>query len=153
NDSGDTFVTRDLNGGPVTTLFTPSEMKTRGDSTWLPGGRLVYSDNCGPTGIRADNPCNLWIKRVDHTGKPVEGSRRLTNWFGFAIFGPSATADGKHLAFLESYARGASSVADLDTTGTRLTTSRRVTLREGGDDLVRDWTADSKTLILDHLRG
>jgi len=154
NDSGDIFVTRGLNGGLTTTLFTSPEMKTRGDSTWLPGGRLLYSDNCSATGVRADNPCNLWIKRVDlRTGKVVEAPRRLTNWFGFAIAGPSATADGKRAAFLETYARGASYVADLEMGGTRLTNSRRVTFREGGEDLVRDWSADSKTLILDHLRG
>jgi hypothetical protein len=34
-----------------------------------------------------------------------------------------------------------------------LTNSRRVTLEEGGDDVVTDWTADGKTLIIEHSRG
>jgi len=154
NGSGDAFVTRDLNGGPVTTLVPPSETKNRGDWTWLPGGKLLYSDNCGPAGIRADTSCNFWIERFDmRTGRVIEPSRRLTNWFGFAIASPSATADGKRVAFLEANARGESSVADLEMPRTHLTNSRRVTFEEGGDDLVRDWTADGKTLIIDHLRG
>jgi eukaryotic-like serine/threonine-protein kinase len=154
NSSGDRFVTRDVNGGPVTTLFTPDETKNRGDGTWLPGGNFLYTDNCGPVGIRADASCNFWINRVDvRTGKVIEAPRRLTNWFGFSIADPSATADGKRVAFLEAYARGATVVADVEMGGTRLTNSRRVTIEEGGDDLVRDWTADGKTLIIDHLRG
>ena len=109
NSSGDTFVTRDLNGGPVTTLFRPSETRIRGDGTWLPGERLLYSDNCYSAGLRADASCNFWISRVDvSTGKVIEAPRRITNWFGFAIASPSATADGKRVAFLEESARGAS---------------------------------------------
>ena len=50
--------------------------------------------------------------------------------------GPSATADGKRIAFLESSGRGASYVADLEAGGTRLVNSRRFTLEEGGEDAV-----------------
>jgi Tol biopolymer transport system component len=87
------------------------------------------------------------------TGRIVEPPRRLTNWFGFAIGSTSASADGKRVAFLEAYARGAGYVADLEMGGTRLTNLRRVTLEEGGDDVVTDWTADGKTLVLNQSRG
>jgi eukaryotic-like serine/threonine-protein kinase len=155
--SGDTFVTRDLNGGPVTTVFRGDW----GEGTFLPGGqwlsaspRLTYTNHCDWEGIRADYSCNFWIKRVDlRTGKVIEAPRRLTNWFGFAVGYTSANGDGKRVAFIEAYARGASYVADLGVGGTRLANSRRVTFEEGGDDLVRDWTADGKTLVLEHLRS
>jgi hypothetical protein len=44
-------------------------------------------------------------------------------------------------------------VADLEAGGTRLVNSRRFTLEEGGDDLIFDWTADSKTVIVGLNRG
>ncbi len=66
---------------------------------------------------------------------------------------PSATADGKRLAFLQSLSRGVSYVADLEAGGTQLVNSRRFTLEEGGDDLISDWTADSKTVIVGSNRS
>ena len=156
NSSGDTFVTRDLNSGPVTPIFQPSEAKSMGDGTWLPGGKLLYSDNCGgPAGMRGDDPCNFWVKRVDlRTGNVIEPARRLTNWFGSRIVGPTATADGKRVVFRKGVHRGlANYVADLEMGGTRLANLRRVALEEAGLDLVRDWTADGKKLILTHLQG
>ena len=44
NESGQYSLSRDLKGGPVTTLVQPSRMKEMGDSAWLPDGRLIYSD-------------------------------------------------------------------------------------------------------------
>ena len=154
NSSGDSFVTRDLNGGPITTLFTSTEMKNMGDWTWLPGEKLLYSDHCDPAGIPADASCNFWINRVDvSTGKIIEAPKRLTNWFGFAIADVSASADGKRVAFLETRALGVSHVADIAMGGTQLVNLRRVMLEESRDDAVRDWTADGKTLIVEHLIG
>jgi hypothetical protein len=60
----------------------------------------------------------------------------------------SATADGKPVAFLESSGRGGGYVADLEAGGTRLVNSRRFTLEEGGEDVIADWTTDSKTVIV-----
>ena len=146
----DAFVTRDVNGGPETNVFRGNW----GGGTWLPGGKWLYTDNCQQTGIRADYQCNFWVKRVDlRNGKVIETSRRLTNWFGFTVGSVSVTADGKRVGFLEAFSRGASYIADLERGGTRLANLRRITFEEGGDDLVRDWTADSKTLVLEHLRS
>ncbi|HTT17932.1 MAG TPA: protein kinase [Candidatus Sulfotelmatobacter sp.] len=150
NKLGDRLVTRDLNGGPVATIFR----EDWGDGTLLPGGKWLYTKGCNPGGIRGDYQCNFWVERVDlRSGRIMDAPRRLTNWFGFAVGSASASADGKRVAFIESYARGASYVADLEMGGTRLANSRRVTFEEGGIDLVRDWTADSKTLVVEHLRS
>ena len=152
NGSGDTFVTRALNGGPVTMLFTPSDEKSMGEGTWLRGGKLLYSDPCDGAGIPPDAPCNFWMSRIDvRTGKVIEAPRRLTNWFGFAITGPSASADGKRVAFLETRDLGVSHVADIAMGRTQLVNVRRFMLEESRDDSVKDWTADGKTLIVEHL--
>jgi serine/threonine protein kinase len=146
----DTFVTRDVNGGPEITVFRGDW----GEGTLLPGGKWLYTNHCDPGGRRADEPCNFWIERVDwRTGKIIEAPRRMTNWFGFAIGSTSASADGKRVAFLEAYSRGASYVADIEMGGTRLANFRRVTLEEGGDDAAMGWTADGRTLVLDHSRS
>jgi serine/threonine protein kinase len=147
DESGETIVTRDMTGGAVATLVRPSEMKKMGHFSWLSDGRLIYSDPCN--GDAFDAPCNYWIERFDTlTGKIIEKPRRLTNWAGFRMSSTSATADNKHIAFLESSGRGMSYLADLEAGGTRLVNSRRFTLEEGGDDLIFDWTADSKTVII-----
>jgi eukaryotic-like serine/threonine-protein kinase len=150
NKSGDRFVTRDLNGGPITTVFQGDW----GDGTLLTGGRWLYTTGCDPYGIRGDYQCNFWLKRVDlRAGKVIESSRQLTNWFGFAVGRTSASADGKRVAFIEAYARSASYVAELEMSGTRLANLRRVTFQEGEDDAATGWSPDSKTLVLEHSKG
>ena len=154
DESGDALVARDLKGGPVATLLPPSETKKMSDFSWLPDGRMIYSDSCYGAAMRPDTPCNYWIKRLDtHTGKLIEKPRRLTNWVGLWMNNLSTTADSKRVAFLESSGRGIGYVTDLEAGGTRLVNSRRFTMEEGGEDAVADWTADSKTVILSSNRG
>jgi len=151
DESGGSLVARDLKGGPVVTLMPPSEIKKIGsDFSFLPDGRLIYSDPCNGLGAGAfDFPCNYWMKRFDiRTGEVVEKPRRLTNWTGFSMDDLSVSADSKRVAFLESSSRGLSYLADLEAAGTRLVNSRRFTMEEGGDDGISDWTSDGKTVIL-----
>src|SRR5262249_53327946 len=86
-------------------------------------------------------------------GKVLEAPRQLTNWFGFAVDAASASADGRHVAFIEAYVRSASYVADLEMGGTRLANLRRVTFQEGENDAATGWSPDSKTLVLEHSKG
>jgi len=151
DESGGSLVARDLKGGPVVTLMPSSEIKAIGsDFSFLPDGRLIYSDPCNGLGAGAfDFPCNYWIKRFDiRTGEVVEKPRRLTNWTGFSMDDLSVSADSKRVAFLESSNRGLSYLADLEVGGTRLVNSSRFTMEEGGDDGISDWTSDGKTVIL-----
>jgi len=153
DESGDTLVARDLKGGPVATLLPPSETKKMGDFSWLPGGQLIYSDPCDSVLMRFDTPCNIWITLLDtRTGKNIDKPRRLTNWAGVWMNGPSATADGKRVAFLESSGHGTAYVADLEAGGTRIRNPRHFTLDEG-NDAIAAWTADSKAVILTFNRG
>ena len=156
DESGASLVARDLKGGPVVMLMPSSEVKKIGpDFSFLPDGRLIYSDPCNGLGAGAfDFPCNYWIKRFDiRTGEVVEKPRRLTNWTGFSLDDLSASADGKRVAFLESSNRGLSYLFDLEAGGTRLVNSRRFTTEEGGDDFISDWTSDGKTVILGQNRN
>jgi eukaryotic-like serine/threonine-protein kinase len=154
DESGSTLVSRDLKDGPVATLLPPSETKKMGDFSWLPDGRSIYSDPCLGVNSAFDTPCNYWIERMDtRTGELIDKPRRLTNSAGVCMSDSSTTADGKRVVFLESSGRGTSYVADLEADGTRLVNSRPFTLEEGGEDVIDDWTADSKTAILMLNRG
>ena len=151
-DTGDFTMSLDLKGGPPSVWVPADEWDRKGDGTFLPDGRWLYSDPCGKE--RADAPCNFWTERRDfRTGKLVEPPKRITTLVGFAMFGASSSADGKRVAFLRASNRNASYVADLEAGGTRVTNSRRVTLEETGEDGAIHWTADSKTLILVHNRA
>jgi serine/threonine protein kinase len=150
DDSGDTAVARDFQGGPPTTLFQPSEIKKMGDGVWLPDGRFVYSVN-EPESV--GEACNYWTVRLNtRSGEIIEKPKQLTNWAGFCMAGPSVSADGKRLAFLEKSSHATTYVADLEAGGKRIRNPRHFTLEEA-NDFPLDWTADSKTLILVYARG
>jgi serine/threonine protein kinase len=152
DDSGDTLVARDLNGGPVTMLLKPLAMRAMGDFAWLPDGRLVYSDPCSFI-VRFDTPCNYWIERFDtHSGELTERARRLTRVAGAWLNSPSATADGRIVAFQQSTGHGTAYVADLETGATGVRNARHFTLDEG-DDAITDWTPDSETAIIVRSRA
>jgi len=147
--SGDALIVRDLKGSAVTTLFPHSELRHITDWSWLPDGQLLFSDHCGDDLSRLDAPCNFWIERFDlRTGKATEKPRRLTNWVGFTMVSPAATADGKRVSFLRLSNRNASYVAELASSGTQLVNSKRFTFEEADKDAISDWTTDGKTLIL-----
>jgi Tol biopolymer transport system component len=154
DEAGDTLVARDLRGGPVTVLLPPSEIGKMGDATWLPDGRIVYSDPCNPALMRLDTPCNYWSMRIDtRSGQLNEKPRRLTDWVGFWMNNPSVTADGKRLAFLRSSGeQGTAYMADLEAGGTHIHNSRHFTLEEG-DDFIDGWFRDGKTVLVGVNRG
>jgi serine/threonine protein kinase len=151
DDSGDTLVARDLKGGPVTTMPGPPAMKETDKIAWLPDGRLIYSDPCNF--VRFDTPCNYWIERFDtHSGQLIERARRLTKVTGAWLNNPSATADGRLVAFQQSSGHGTAYVADLEAGATGVRNARHFTLDEG-DDAITAWTPDSKTAIIARNRG
>jgi len=98
NKDGDSAMRRDLEGGPAITIFPPSEWKQYNDLTWLPDGRLIYGVP-EPNGL---HETNYWVRRLDpHTGRPVGGTKRLTNFSGSGMYSSSATADGTRVAFVK----------------------------------------------------
>ena len=144
DESGDTFVSRGLDGGPATTLFMPSETKNITDGLWLPDGRLIYSLREADTQIET---CNYWMTRLDvssgeRIGKPV----RVTNQTGLCMNSSSVTSDGKHLTFLGFSGHATVYTADLEAVGTRIRNPRHFTLDESSD-YAQVWTPDSQSLL------
>ena len=69
------------------------------DWSWMPDGRMLHVvDGPGPAGEN----CNFWAIPIDsRTGVPLEKPKRLTNWAGFCMDGPSPTADAKRACLSE----------------------------------------------------
>ena len=156
---------RDIIGGLPTTVLTPYETKQiHGDlsgrqfgtsSNWLPDGRLIYqAEDPHSESTASQDTCNFWTLRLDtHTGKPIERSKRLTNWTGFCFSNANATPDGKRLGFLRSSSpHGTAYVADLENGETSVRNPRHFTLEEW-DEYIGDWTPDSSTAIIGVTRA
>jgi len=153
-DSGSSLLARGMDEGPATLLLPPSALKKIGDFSFLPDGRLLYSDPALEYATAFDTPVNFWIERLHpHGGRLIEAPRRLTNWAGWRITNSSVSTDGKRIAFLKSSGRGLAYLADLDSSGTRIVDPRRFSREEGGEDALGAWTADGKTAIVVQNRG
>ena len=150
DESGNALVSRDVKGGPLTTLLPSSVMNDATDYLWLPDGRLIYSLR-EPHAIGSSS-CNYWVMHLDsRTGEPIEKPRRLTNWGGYCMGSTTATADGKKLTF-KKWTDGATVyVADLDAGGSRIINPWHFTLDEGFD-FPQDWTADGKAVVFSSNR-
>jgi dipeptidyl aminopeptidase/acylaminoacyl peptidase len=144
DESGDSFVTGDLKGGNIETVFLPSETKTVNDATWLPDGRLLYSMASSEF---PPDACNFWTLQIDpHTGKRSGQPQQLTNWNSTCLGSMSVTADGKQLAFQKWMAHMTSYVADLKAGGTQISAPRHFPLSESSDGFT-DWTVDGKGVL------
>jgi Tol biopolymer transport system component/DNA-binding winged helix-turn-helix (wHTH) protein len=144
---------RDLQGGPPTTILSSGPWWRKGglrNFVWLPGGRVVYI--LGDDDLNGFS-CNYWEILVDeHTGEPRSQPRQLTNWAGFCVEFPSATADGKRLAYGRFSLQRNVEVADLDSSGTHISNQKRLTTSEG-NEYPMAWTADSKAVIFHSNRN
>ena len=144
--SGDTLVTRELRGGPVTAILSPSDMKKMNELAILPDGRFLYAMREADA---VGNSCNYWTMRLDErTGTLDNKPTRLTNWGGGGCMGStSVTADGKKLIFIKWITYISVYVTDVAPSGTRVSGTRHLTLTESWD-IPTDWTPDSKGVIL-----
>jgi serine/threonine protein kinase/dipeptidyl aminopeptidase/acylaminoacyl peptidase len=151
DESGTTVMSRDLKGGPPTTVFSPSETeKVPPDLTWLPDGRLIYPV---PDPGTFAATCNYWAMQLDgRTGQVIQKPIQLTNWTGFCMGSTSATADGKQIVFARWAGRMSSFIADLATEGTRILNPKHFPLTETSD-VVSDWLPDSKSVLLGSNRS
>jgi eukaryotic-like serine/threonine-protein kinase len=144
--SGDTLLSRDLKGGPATTILGPSQLKrVTGDVIWRANGQLLYSVE--EAGFADGSACNFWGMRLDaHTGTPIEKPTKLTNWSGFCMNPMSETSDGKKIAFLKWFPKETSYLADLVAGGTRVLRPRHFPLSESSEAPV-GWMPDSKAIF------
>jgi len=154
DERGDSFLGRDLKGGPPTTIFSPSEMKKISNISWLPDGRLLFSVKEPGIESNESNKCNYWTVHLDlRTGHLMEEPRQLTDWSGTdsCMNNTSVTADGKRLAFVKGAMHVISYVADLAAGGTRILNLRHFPLTESSDGIA-NWI-DSKEVTLVSTRG
>jgi serine/threonine protein kinase/Tol biopolymer transport system component len=137
----------DLAGANKTTILRDNKLNT---FAWIPSGRFVYSQSAVPGTAESDN---LWELRVDdRSGTPQGNARRLTDWSGFSVYGFSATADGKGLAFLRGSYRVAVFVGDLADNGRRLLNPRQLTL-DDNVNIPMTWTPDSREVFYSSKRA
>jgi eukaryotic-like serine/threonine-protein kinase len=148
--SSGSFLSRDIKGGPPTTVLSFSNHDLPGDYVWLPDGRLIYSLSEEHEGGDSDN---YWELRVDpRTYKPVGKPRRLTNWNGIHVYGTSATADGKRIAFTRDTWQESVDLAAIQANGARITFPTRLTQSEFNNEAVC-WTPDAKAVIIESVRN
>lgn len=105
NASGNSVLARDLRQGPPVRILGVNETShISGDFVWLPDGRLIYQASDSIFAFEAGRgACRFWVLGLDlHTGKPHGPPQPLADWQGYCPIGSNATADGKHLAFLEN---------------------------------------------------
>src|ERR1700730_4708718 len=135
------IVSQDLKDGLSTTTVSQPGLE---DFLWLPDGRMIYSIAEAPPNQEI---CNYWQLRIDpKSGEPIEKPRRLTNETRACLTTASVTADGKRLAFRKFSSERSVDVADLDSSGTRISHPRRLTMNDG-EYAPTAWGADSRTVI------
>jgi serine/threonine protein kinase/DNA-binding winged helix-turn-helix (wHTH) protein len=148
--AGPSAISRDFRGGPLTTLFPPSEMKNLYEMVWLHDGRFVY-------GVRESDAlgdvCNYWVTRIDWTtGRQLDPPRRLTNWTSFCATGGNVSLDDKRLTFVGWSTRKQVNLADSLGGGARIRNPKRFTVDES-DNFLLAWAADSRSVIFSSNRS
>jgi len=99
---------------------------------------------------------NLWEMKIDPvSGQALSKVRRLTQWSGFStgnVGDLSTTADGKRLVLLKSNAQSDVYVAEVEPGGRAMKTPRPLTM-DLTNDMVWDWTADSRSILFESNRN
>jgi serine/threonine protein kinase len=149
--NGDTLLSRDVKGGPASTILSRDETKSVNDMSWLPDGRLLYSKS--EPGAATANTCNFWTLPLDvRTGERSGEPRPLTDFTSTCLGSVSVTDDGKRLAFIKWVAHMTSYVGDLKAGGTQMTPPRHFPLSESSDGIT-GWTPDSKAVFFVSARS
>jgi dipeptidyl aminopeptidase/acylaminoacyl peptidase len=112
---------------------------------WLPGGRVIFAASRAVF-AEAVLESDLWVVRVEPTGRPEGDPAQLTDWSGFMIENLSASADGKRLIYLRSQLQTDAYVADIEDGGRRIHAPRRLTPGQQ-NDMPLDWMPDGKSVV------
>jgi serine/threonine protein kinase/Tol biopolymer transport system component len=130
-----------LKGGPPTRILSSPKLQ---GFCWLPDGRIVYSLR---QSVMTGADSNLWeVRTITQTGESTGDPRQLTNWPGFSFSGFTVTGDGKRMEFLRLTAKAHVYVGELDSKGTHLNNTRRLTFDEHFEWPER-WTPDSRAVV------
>jgi hypothetical protein len=117
---------------------------------WVADGRVIYTRPEPPPNQEYNN---LWQARIDeHSGKTLAKPQRLTNWPAFLFDNISATADGKHLAFLKLRTETNVYLQEFNEAHSHLGPARPIT-QGGHQDIAESWTLDSRSLLITSNRN
>jgi hypothetical protein len=147
---------RDLKGGEPSVVLSDPKLAPRfgGGLWWLADDRLIYPFGEIAGGNSAVNDTNLWAVKVDaRSGRPADKPRQITNWSGFSLAGPNASADGKRLVFARLNAQTVVYVGELEKEGTRLKSPPRGLTLDDRDDWPTAFTPDSQAILFDSDRS
>lgn len=130
----------DLRGGSATVILSDPRLR---NFCWAPDGRIIFARLETPSEASA----NIWeIQTNSSSMQPSGEPQRLTNWAGFTLLDLSPTADGKHIAFVRKTDQSDVYVGDLEANGSRLNSTRRLTL-DDRMDWPAGWLRDAKTVL------
>ena len=142
NQSKRGIETVSLDGGLPSVVFTDIHLG-RDVLYWMHDGRLIFSRD-EPRQIDA---ANLWQIAADPgTGNPSGEPRKITNWYGIHPLDVSVSKDSKRLVVDKFQNRNDVYIGDLNETGTRLDSPRRLTFSES-QDLPSTLTRDGKAVL------
>jgi eukaryotic-like serine/threonine-protein kinase len=153
DETGMRMFSRDLKGGPPIPLERSAELEDKliDHGLNLPDGRSIFSVT--ENEAIGTQTCNFWSSKHDlRTGRLIEQPRQLTHWTGFCMDPTSVTADGKKLVYTQMAGHTTVYVADLHSSGTRISNLRHFTLTDTRD-LWCNWTPDSRALIFNSTRS
>ena len=135
----------DWQNASAETLFSDSRLSPA--LHWLPDGRLIYA--FGSTQHQQDS--SLWVVALKQSTKISPSPKRIAAGHGW-ISQIAGSADGKEVVFLRGNWLPSVYLGTLDTDGTQLRTTRRLTLDEN-ENIPSSWTPDSKAVLFSSDRN
>jgi serine/threonine protein kinase len=151
-DSGGSIHTRSLEqGSDVVVRSDPNIASRPTDSPcllWLPDGRLIFG---AYNPADAGNPILSAIPMDLRTGKPVGSPVQFANWHGDFGWSPTASADGRRLAFIKGHTKTDVFIAESKDNGRRVEGAKNLTLGDSFET-PKAWFPDSRTLLISSTR-
>jgi Tol biopolymer transport system component len=128
----------------------PGLFSTAGDAGWeflvLRDGRMLS------LGGQPQVDGVYEIKADLRSARPVGEARLIRDWPANYIYRPTASADGKRMAFLKRVSEQTLFIADIKYSGKRLENVRRF-VRNGTLNIARGWTPDGSAVVFVRDRG
>jgi Tol biopolymer transport system component len=138
---------RDLEGGPASTIVRSDEPEVLHGFKWLMDGRLLYSLR-RPEAVTSAGalPCSHWQMPVDNAGRTLAGARHIASWLPECVWALSVTADAKQALYLRSAVQDSIHIADVENGGEQVAGLRRLTATDGRH-IPSGWASDNRTIV------
>jgi serine/threonine protein kinase/Tol biopolymer transport system component len=151
DELGGSIETVTPDGGMGSSVLSDSRLETDRIAAllWLRDGSLIFSLREHSQAVEG----NLWKTTADPRTGRASGQRiKITNWYGFTPWIPSASKDGTRLVVIKGRNRDDVYVGDLKENGTRLDPPKRLTVSDS-QDYPAAWSRDSTAVIFQSNRA